>query len=321
MRSHSFTMLDYHSGYRHQLFFIGFLLIYTVNLIIAKHLGIRETGEVLPLVVIFGGIFPLLAWLITRNSVVPTSGRPVQRNEAIVVFALVLYISAIIIPGNKIFFIGNIDGIAGEWATLIRKVLTFVVIPFAVYRLLYRFNSNDFGLSFKWNKAVVFKSLSIWVMFSALLILLNYFAGTAAKPLKDGTFSTMQILKAVPLLSVWLFIEVGLVEEFFFRGFLQNRLGILLRSKTGAVCISALIFGLVHAPGMFLRQAGIHEGLGAEPSLLNSIVYCIAIQSIPGLFLGILWERTRNLWLLMGIHAMFDLLPGLPEFITTWAIR
>lgn len=38
------------------------------------------------------------------------------------------------------------------------------------------------------------------------------------------------------------------------------------------------------------------------------------------LFLGILWERTRNLWLLMAIHAMFDLLPGLSEFIKVWGI-
>jgi membrane protease YdiL (CAAX protease family) len=153
------------------------------------------------------------------------------------------------------------------------------------------------------------------------LISFNYFAGSGAKPIREGLFTTTQIFKAIPLLAIWLFIEVGLVEEFFFRGLLQNRLGVILRSKAGAICISALIFGLVHAPGMYLRQAGVHDGLGAEPSLLNSIVYCIAIQSVPGLFLGVLWERTRNLWLLMAIHAMFDLMPGLAEFITTWGIK
>ena len=281
---------------------------------------IKETDEIIPIIIIFGLIFPSLAWLLTRKFKTDYKTKSTRTNEGYLIVAFTVYIGITIILGNKIFFISDYQGIIEEIITLLRKVIVFVAIPFIVYKLIYRFSLEDFGLTLKWNAIVNYRSLTIWIVFSALLVSLNYFAGSGAKPLREGVFSTGQILKALPLLFLWLFIEVGLVEEFFFRGLLQNRLSAFLRSSTGGILISALIFGLVHAPGMYLRQAGINDGIGAEPSLLNSVVYCIAVQSVPGLFLGILWHRTRNLWLLMGIHAMFDLMPGLPEFINIWGL-
>lgn len=112
----------------------------------------------------------------------------------------------------------------------------------------------------------------------------------------------------------------GFGGRIFFSGLLQNRLGVLLKSEWSALAVSAFIFGLVHAPGVYLRQAGVVEGIGESPGFFTSISYCIAIQTIPGLFLGILWIKTRNLWLLMAIHAMIDLLPNLAEFIRDWNI-
>lgn len=305
---------------RNSLFILGFNVIYISNIIVGKILGVKETEEVIPLIVIFGLIFTSLAWLVTRSNIISESYKRARVNEGYVIAGFVVYITIFIILGNSVLFLSDIPGKAGEAVTLFRKVLVFVIVPFFTYKILYGFSLRDFGLSVRWNNAVILKNLLIFLLFSSLLIVLNYFAGTGAKPLRDGTFATSQIVKALPLFAVWLFIEVGLVEEFFFRGFLQNRLSEILKSGTGAILISALIFGLVHAPGMYLREAGINDGLGSDPTLLNSIVYCIAIQSVPGLFLGILWERTRNLWLLMGIHAMFDLMPGLPEFINIWGI-
>ncbi|MGZ8550098.1 MAG: CPBP family glutamic-type intramembrane protease [Chitinophagaceae bacterium] len=44
----------------------------------------------------------------------------------------------------------------------------------------------------------------------------------------------------------------------------------------------------------------------------------MAYMSVAGIFLGIVWQRTKNLWLVMAIHAMLDLLPNAGEFIRTW---
>ncbi len=101
------------------------------------------------------------------------------------------------------------------------------------------------------------------------------------------------------------------MEEFFFRGLVQARLAALFRSELWALVAMALIFGLAHAPGFYLRPEATGETLGSHPSMIIAIGYSIVITSVTGFFLGILWIRTRNLLLLALIHAAGDLLPNL----------
>jgi membrane protease YdiL (CAAX protease family) len=122
---------------------------------------------------------------------------------------------------------------------------------------------------------------------------------------------------ALSLCFLWNFIEVGLVEEFFFRAVLQSRIAILLKSKGAGILISGLIFGLAHAPGLYLRGAG-SEGVHEQLPFLFWASYTVTVMSLAGIFLGIIWQHTRNLWLVMAIHAMVDLLPNLADFIHSW---
>lgn len=302
-------------------YLVGFILIYVANLLLANKLNSFETEEVIGILVVVGFAFSFIAYRISRNAKVLIVDRAVDNREIFILLLLPVYISFFIVLGNKIFFIPPNDaGVAKEITTICRKVLTFVVIPFLVYKIVFKFKWKDFGLSTKWENVFTKRNVMIFLVMSAVVLLLNYFGGRGAKPIRDGLFSTDQLILGFPLLFAWLFIEVGLVEEFFFRGLLQNRLSLFLKSEIGAICITSLIFGLVHAPGMYLRNAGVVEGLGSSPSLVTSIGYCIAIQSIPGFFLGIIWSKTKNLWLLMGIHAMIDLLPNFAEFIEVWGI-
>ena len=48
--------------------------------------------------------------------------------------------------------------------------------------------------------------------------------------------------------------------------------------------------------------------------------YTIVYMGITGIFLGIIYYKTKNLWLVMAIHAMVDLLPNFPEFVKTWHV-
>jgi uncharacterized protein len=82
-------------------------------------------------------------------------------------------------------------------------------------------------------------------------------------------------------------IEVGVVKEFFFRVLLQERLAAVLPPPWGRLVIAAVLFGLVHAPGFYLRPADTQEALGAHPSLLMAIGYSIVMTSLAGLFLGV----------------------------------
>ncbi len=87
-----------------------------------------------------------------------------------------------------------------------------------------------------------------------------------------------------------------MVEEFFFRALVQSRL-----------ILSGLVFGLAHAPGFYLRGGGNLDNLGLHPSLFLSIGYSILVLSVSGFFLAIIWSKTKNLWLVMVIHAFGDL--------------
>ncbi len=299
----------------------GFMLIYSGNLLLAGGLKLYNTGEALTVFFIIGVLFSVLSYYLTRKSTPITMQAGYRKNEIYVLGALLIFVSTSLMFGNNILLPSLAQpGQASEAAALIRKILIFVIIPFWVYHRFFRFNPSDFGLSTDWHSVFTGRNLLIFLVISSMFVLLNYFAGNGAKPIRDGLFSSIQLLTAAPLLFLWLFIEVGLVEEFFFRGMLQNRLSVFLKSDAGAICITALLFGIVHAPGMYFRGAAIIEGLGNSPSFLTVISYCIAIQAVPGLFLGIIWSKTRNLWLLMAIHAMIDLVPSLPEFIEIWNI-
>jgi membrane protease YdiL (CAAX protease family) len=73
----------------------------------------------------------------------------------------------------------------------------------------------------------------------------------------------------------------------------------------------SLLFGLAHAPGLYLRTGLTQEGLPPHPPLLMAIGYSIVITSVAGFFFGVLWARTRNFALVVMVHAMADLLPDL----------
>ena len=87
-----------------------------------------------------------------------------------------------------------------------------------------------------------------------------------------------------------------------------------MRSPIAGLFVMALIFGLVHAPGMVLRGAGVSEGLGDQTDVLTAAAYTIGVQSVAAFFFGVVWLRTRNLPALMVIHAATDLLSNLPRF-------
>jgi len=93
----------------------------------------------------------------------------------------------------------------------------------------------------------------------------------------------------------------------------QTRLESFTRSRAGGIVLASLLFGLLHAPGLYLRTAHTGEALGRTPSLLLAVGYAIVVISPSGFFLGTLWSRTRNLAIIVVVHAAGDLLPNVVE--------
>ena len=120
---------------------------------------------------------------------------------------------------------------------------------------------------------------------------------------------------------MWNIIEVGLVEEFFFRAFLQTRLINFLGSPLAGICLASLLFGLAHAPGIYLRSGDKLGPLGEHPSLLNSILYAIVVLSPTGWFTGLLFLRTQSLLAPILVHVAIDTVAHTAEFIEGLKIR
>lgn len=274
---------------------------------------------------IFGIIFPLLAWVTTlraRPLALPKRRSPGEMGLLFACLAVVtLYLiwgaalSEALVPASWLA-----SPRAKSFVALARKLIVFVAIPFLLYRIIFGYRWRDFGVQVAGLKALAGNHLLVVLVLSAVILLFQYFAGTGAAPIRRGEFNVTQLAIGLPLCFAWLFLEVGLVEEFFFRAVVQERLAVWFRSEVSGVALMALLFGLAHAPGFILRGAGLHEAIGTAPSPLDSIAYAIVILSLSGIFFGIVWARTKNLFAVMFIHAATDLLPNFKEFVQTWGI-
>lgn len=202
---------------------------------------------------------------------------------------------------------------------LARKLIVFVAIPFVLFRTVFGYRLRDFGLQFAGLRALAGNHLPVVLALSAVILVFQLFVGSGAAPIRRGEFQASQLAIGLPLCFAWLVLEVGLVEEFFFRALLQTRLAAWFRSEVTGVALMALLFGLAHAPGFILRHAGLVEAIGANPSLADSIAYAIVVLSVGGLCFGIVWARTKNLFAVMIIHAATDLLPNFAQFMKTWS--
>jgi membrane protease YdiL (CAAX protease family) len=187
---------------------------------------------------------------------------------------------------------------------LVAKLVVFVAIPAMVMRAQFGYGLRQLSpMSLRKGHVLAAAAMSL------LLLLFQSVFGRGLRDLMAAHIPTVTLLYGLPLTLVWLAFEAGVVEEFFFRVLLQTRLSAILKSEMAAIILTSLIFGLAHAPGLYLRSALTQEGL-QNPTLLTAVGYSIVVTSVAGFFLGVLWGRTRNFAVVVAVHAMADLLPN-----------
>ena len=283
--------------------------LWTVVLLLLRSLYGFEASEALAAFVILGLIFPALALLTTRRvsplpQVVLRSGL-----ETLVLLAYLAVIAIVLVSG-----FGAVARITTEplhsVVLLSVKLTTFVVFPAALLMAFGRYNIRKLiPISLSWADL----RPALWMSLAALLM--QSVLGHGLQDIRNAHLPVWVLTVAAPLSFAWLVIEVGVVEEFFFRALLQERLSAVLRSSWGGLVVSALLFGLVHAPGLYLRTATTQEAIGSHPPLLLAVGYSIAVTSLAGLFLGVLWMRTKNFAVVVIAHAAGDFLPNLVPWI------
>ena len=304
------------------IYFLFGICIYTAAVLYLHFVFQQSLPDMLTLFLIIGIGFSFIGWWMTRKLSQPLH-KPRIKKEFWLVLLLVGWVIFYITYGgsliNKLLPANWIEN-PQTYSVIIflRKLIFFVLVPFVVYKL-FGFSLQDFGLTRSPVKFFSQRSIIIFFLMAIAASVFQYFFSNGAKHFRNGEFNTSQLIIGLPLCFVYLLFDAGLIEEFFFRGFLQSRSSVLLRSTAGGIIVSAIVFGLVHAPGLYLRGAG-SEGIEEQLPFSFFCAYTIAYMSTAGLFLGIIYNKTKNLWLVMAIHAMVDLLPNFDDFVKTWRI-
>jgi len=302
---------------------IGGLILYVCAfafLLRNKSFDAAGAGVVL---VVFGIVFPLIAWIATRRAIpLSISVRP-DKSQLIVLIGYIIVLSVYLVGGPQ-----WIDQhLPSSWIdsartrffiTLAKKLVVFVAIPFAIFRFGFGYKLRDFGIQAEGLRALRHSHLPVVVVVGGAFLAFQYFLSGGGAAFRHGHFTAYQLLLGLPLCFIWLFVEAGLVEEFFFRALIQSHLAAAFKSEVSGTVLMSLIFGLAHAPGFIFRHAGKVEGLGSNPSALDAVAYSIVVLAISGVTFGVIWARTKNLFAVMLIHAAGDLLPNFAGFAQTW---
>jgi uncharacterized protein len=278
--------------------------------------------DAIVMLVIFGLVFPLLAWVTTLRAQPLTLTVHQSAGEMWLLLACLIGVIVFLVWGTALsealFPASWLSSDRGKFlVVLARKLIVFVGIPFVLFRTIFGYRWRDFGVQVAGVRALGGNHLPVVLVLSAVILAFQLFVGNGAAPIRRGEFTASQLAIGLPFCFAWLFFEVGLVEEFF-RALLQTRLAAWFRSEVSGVALMALLFGLSHAPGFILRHAGLSDAIGANPSAADSIAYAIVVLSVSGIFFGIVWARTKNLFAVMIIHAATDLLPNFAQFAKTW---
>ncbi|HYD73820.1 MAG TPA: CPBP family intramembrane glutamic endopeptidase [Candidatus Binatia bacterium] len=260
---------------------------------------------------VFGLALSGLAWLLTRGADAPPSEvkRPVLESSAVLLY-LALY--ALLFTGYAMSWARAAlpEGQQQELLVMGVKLLAHVVLPALLLlalgaRIAPLLQAGLRGRKF-WRSLIVL---------GAIILGLLCVISPSLRNIAETNASAVTLAWVAPVSFAWIAIEAGLNEEFLFRGVIQTRLTAWFNSAWAGVFLTSILFGIAHAPGLFLRGAGAD---GSSGDVLQVIAYTIAVLAPMGLLFGLIYARTKSLLLVVLLHALVDVLPNMDEFIRIW---
>ncbi|MFZ5638253.1 MAG: CPBP family intramembrane glutamic endopeptidase [Pseudomonadota bacterium] len=283
--------------------------VYAASLIVLLRRPGANLVEPLFLLGVLGVAFPALIATLTRRP--RSTPQPLSRPPS-APMPVLAYLAAF-----SLLVLGwGFTAIAERWpdeptqsiAQLVAKLASMALLPALLFlpgsRLRPRFGARRLWL--------------VFVAMAAAFLAFQAVFGRGLTTLRELAPSMQTLAWAIPACWLWQTLEAGLCEELLFRRVLQQRIADATRSQVAAVLWASLLFGLAHAPGLYLRGAHAMEG-ASDPTPLWAVAYSIAMIAPAGIAFGVLWARTRSLWLVVALHGTVDLLPQLAPFIRAWS--
>jgi membrane protease YdiL (CAAX protease family) len=117
-----------------------------------------------------------------------------------------------------------------------------------------------------------------------------------------NVLNTKKVLQLLPLPQIIIFIitmiAIGIAEEFIFRGIILNLfIDKFDKTKKGiyiSITLSSIIFGAAHVTNVF-------SGISIKSALIQA-----CLVSMLGALLAAIYLRSRNIWVVVIIHAFND---------------
>ncbi len=228
---------------------IGLILYACAFAILLRNRSFKP-AEAIVVLVLFGGVFPLFAWAGTLRAVPLSVSARSSASALIALTGYVILLSLYLIGGPQWidqhlphswidsarirFFMG-----------LAKKLVVFVIIPFAIFRFSFGYRVRDFGIQREGLRALRGSHLPVVLLVGGAFLCFQYFVSGGGAAFRREHFTAFQLFVGLPLCFVWLFVEAGLVEEFFFRGLVQShfRRRLQIRSKRRRIDVANFWLG------------------------------------------------------------------------------
>ena len=234
---------------------IGSFILYACAFtILLRNKDFDATGAVVVLIV-FGIVFPLIAWIATRRAIPLSISVTSDKSQLIVLIGYIIVLSVYLVGGPQ-----WIDQhLPSSWIdsartrffiTLAKKLVVFVVIPFAIFRFAFGYRIRDFGIQRQGLRALYKSHLAVVLVMGGLFVAFQYFLSGGGAAFRREHFTAFQLLVGLPLCFIWLLLEVGLVEEFFFRALVQSQLAAAFKSEVSGICIEAAASHIMSTSGL-----------------------------------------------------------------------
>lgn len=181
----------------------------------------------------------------------------------------------------------NLLDIQPFYFSLMVNFLLTAIVFFAMWKTLYP----------NWNFGLGTKGLVSGIKKYAVSGLIIFFLSTLAFVIGLIPFNNQPTIAKVVVEGFVYYIGVAFIEELYIRGLLQTIIEKLFYKKKNAsfyaIILSSVIFGAGH----------IFGALGSSLlAIICKVVWTIAL----GLYLGIIYKKTNNLWVPIILHTVID---------------
>ncbi len=212
-----------------------------------------------------------------------------KKREFIYIAVLTLIIAFMDITGIPSVFFINIQ-VADIEPVYFTLMVNFLIIRAAAYLFL-RILCPKWELGFRKRGLIDgFKKYGIIGALAAIAGFIAFYVGLSP-------FDRQPSIEKVLIEGVVYYIGVAIIEELYVRGLLLNLIEkMVAKSKNStliAVELSAVIFGVGHIFGVLNQSLLV---------IVSKIVWTIGM----GLFFGMVYKKTNNLWLPIMLHFIIN---------------